>query len=237
MSPSSGLAPGRPARPYWQRVPPGWREVPAGELSDACTRATQALAEAAAAPSGLRRRCQAPTPPLAGIAHWWLTDGPLSAGDLLLLACVGLTLPARAAARLLHADSPHRTAILQATALLADDISLATAGPDDLAGMQALHATVDAALSGTGVGGADRDRAAVFLCCRLRPRLFPPSTSLAQAASPTLHTDRWQIYRAVLDAPRVRVTLGEVRQVAGASRSQMTDLALLELAMAELPAP
>lgn len=208
--------------PYWRQVPTGWRSVTDEELEDYAQRAVTLLRRAATdRPSP---QDTAATPALASIAHWWLTAAPLSAADLLLLACGGHLVPATAADAILRPDSTTRTAIIRAAEEVDDDISLVMAGPGTLTAMEQLHATVDAALTGAHRSTNRRDQAAVFLCARLRPRLFPPSTRFT-GISPG--PDRWQIYRSVLNDDRVRVALSDLR---GTGQHHLPDLALIETA-------
>lgn len=207
---------------YWRQVPTGWRLFTDQELEDFAMQAVHVLRHAAT--DSEPRQDPSTTQPMATIAHWWTTEQSLSATDLLLLACGGYTLPATTADTFLRPDSTHRAAIMRAAHEVSDDIPVAMAGPDTLVAMEQLHANIDAALAGAHLRASQRDQAAVFLCARLRPRLFPPSTQLT---GPVRGQDRWSIYRAVLDDNHVRGALNNLRKTANPNA---TDLALLETA-------
>lgn len=209
--------------PAWRCVPEGWPKVPTSELEAFSIRAAQDIASSL---DLLEAAFSFTTPPIAAVASRWQISDSLSAADLLLLACVGTSLPYAAADRLLASSSWHRTAILHAASDLDDGIGLVMAGPWELSAMQRLHAMVDAALVGAGLRHSTRDETAVFLCSRLRPRLFPPSTRLAGAGDAR---ERWQLYRAALDHPAVRAALCDARTVSPHVRP-MEELAILELA-------
>lgn len=209
------------------RVPGGWSAVSDADLEAFVDHVAMALRAMAKAPTTDK---PAASPSLAALAHRWTISGDLSPADLLLLTSAGIHVPFDAANRLLASDSWHRTAVLRAAAEVDDGISLVMAGPHDLVRMERLHAMLDAALSGSGLAEITRDQMAVFLCARLRPKLFPPSTLFAP---PRTHGDRWQLYRAALDHPRVRVELLDAWCTCPELQS-MEDLAVMELAFGYL---
>lgn len=219
---SRGLVEVMGAQP-WRRVPEGWPAVPSPQLE------AFSLTSAAVVTSSrnhLETACSRATPPIAALADTWQISDPLSATDVLLLACSGTPLKYEAVDRLLRSDSWHRTAILRAASELDDGIGLVMAGPVELQSMERLHSMVDAALAGHGLRPSAREEITVFLCSRLRPRLFPPSTCLIRGRG---NREGWQLYRAALDHAMVRAALADAR-VASLRVQLMEDLAILELA-------
>lgn len=209
--------------PYWQRVPDGWPIVAGPDLGAFSQAAASTIGGALAS---FEDAFALAPPPLAALAHRWVTEGPLSTSDLLVLASTGRAVPFAAADRLVSPGSWHRASILRAAAEVDDEVGLVMAGPEDLDSMERLHAIVDATLTGTGLGHVTRGEAAVFLCSRLRPRLFPPCVLLTTGRG---DRERWQLYRAALDHPAVLVQLREARRVWQDAR-EIEDLAILGLA-------
>lgn len=215
------------ALPYWRAVPVDWPAVSDADVEAFVDRVVSGLAAVSNSPLVDPNGA---TPSLAAVAHRWTVHGDLSPADVLLLAQAGLLVPLEASDRLLAAGSAQRIAILRALEHVDCGTSLVRAGPHDLTAMEKLHAAVDAALSGSGLDATTRDRMAMFLCSRLRPRLFPPSTLLADSRS---HRERWQLYRAALDHPRVRAGITEARRTHPDLES-IEGLALIELGLGEL---